>query len=428
MFRIRPGHGTLIIFAGIFFTDASARVMDIKSSASLDMQYTDNATKVAANKAGEMILTARAGARIDADTGPFQLDMDTSLQSIDYRNETYDNQQYFNLNATADWTMLKNRLDWKLQDFFTQQSIDSLNPDRPDNAQDTNVLTFGPNIYYRISGLQSFTLRPEYRKFSYEIQNIDNQQNALDVSWNYQLYRTMNVGLRGGLNETDYDDPLLTDNTFNNIHITLSATRQDYNYSVDLGATRVDRKGGDSVRGITGNISWLFDITANSTLRSYVSSDLTDSNNSLLNASINPDAGDFSNEQSSSEVSRNSIFRLSYQRSDATLKSDVWIGFRKLDYEFALLDREVRSAGFGFNYPLTAVLSAGINARYSGIDLIDTGRKDDQYSIGWDVSYRLSRKLLGVLDIKYNDKDSSVDIADYREMSAYIGLVYGYGK
>ncbi|MCK4704563.1 MAG: outer membrane beta-barrel protein [Gammaproteobacteria bacterium] len=399
--------------------------MDIKPSTSLAMEHTNNARKVTYNRENDLIMIGSVGASLNEDTGPFKLDANTSLTFMNYTQDTFDNQQYFNLNAVASWEMLKDRLDWILQDFYTQQSINSLNPDTPDNTSDTNILTFGPNIYYRISGRQSVTFKPEYRQFDYESQVIDNKQNSLDVSWNYQLFRTMNVGVRGGNSKVDYKDPLIPDNVFRNIHLTLSATRPDYNYSADIGSTHIEKESGDSIRGITGNMRWSLNITGYSNLHTYIASDLTDANNSLLNASINPNDGDFSTEQLSSEILRNHIFRLTYQRSDAKLSSNFWLELRNQDYEFALIDREVQAAGFEFKYPLTAILSTGINTRYSNIELTDVDRLDTEYSIGGYFNYRFSRNLHGVVDLKYFDIDSSVDTADFSETSFFIGLVYG---
>lgn len=428
VFHIRPNHCALIVFVGIFFTSITARAMDIKPSTSLAMQHTDNVRKVANNEESDLIMIGSVGASLNADTGPFKLDANTLLKYIEYTQGTFENQRYFNLNATANWAMLKDRFDWKLQDFLAQQPINPLLPDSPDNIQGTNVLTFGPNIYFRMSGRQSVTLTPEYRKFSYEIQNLGNRQNSLNVSWNYQLFRTVNVGVRGGDNKVDYDNPLITDNVFRNIHLTLSTTRPDYDYRVDLGSTHVERNSGEGVRGMTGNMNWKFNITGSSTLRAYIATDITDSNSSLLNASINPDSGDFSNVQISSEIMHNRIFRLSYHRNDATLKSNVWTQLRTQDYDFTLLDQEVLAAGFEFNYPLTALLSTGINTRYNRIELTDIDRIDTEYSIGANINYRYSRNLHGVIDLKYNDTNSDINTSDFSETSVFINLIYGYSS
>lgn len=427
MYRIRTNHCALIVLAGILFISITASAMDIKPNASLAMQYTDNARKVGDKEKKDLIMLANIGASIDAANGPFQLNANTSLKYTDYTQDSFDNQQYFNLNATAGWEMLKDQLDWQLKDLYTQQSVNSLNPDTPDNTQNTNVLTFGPNFHYKISGRQSIEINPQYRKFTYEIQNTDNQQNSLDARWNYQLFRTLNVGLRGGTNKVDYKDQAYPDNTFTNIHFTLSAIRSDYNYSADIGSTRADRDGSSSTQGITGNIKWSYDITGRSNMLFYLASELTDASTSMLHALTNPDYASFSDEQISSEILRNNILKFTLQKNDATLTSKIWFELRQQDYEFALLDQETQTIGFDMRYSVTAVLSTGINVDYNRTELTDTPRKDNKYNIGGNINYRLSNKLLAIANLKFHDTNSSIDTRDFNELTIFFSLAYGYG-
>jgi len=428
MYRIRSNHCALLVSVAILSISTTVDAVEIKPNASFGMRYTDNARKVSINEEDDFIAISRVGASVDAGSGPFKLDANTSLSYNNYIQDSFGIQRYFNLDATAGWEMLKDRIKWQVKDIFSQQLINSLNPDAPDNIQDTNVFTFGPVIDYRISGRHSMTFKPEYRRFTYGSQNNDNQQDSLDISWNYKLFRTMSVGMRGGVNKTDYDDVSQTDNTFRNIHLTLSAKRADYNYDAKVGTTNVDSGVGKGVRGITGNVNWSFDITGFSSLRAHVSSDITDANNNLLNAAINPDDGGLLGEDISAEVLRKNNFRVTYKRSSAALIADIWIELNKQDYLFALLDREVKAAGFNFVRPVTAVLSIGINASYNNIESTDIARTDEIVSIGSSVNYRWTRKLSGMVDIKYINKDSSEKTVnlDYTEKSVFATVVYSY--
>ncbi|MDA3869165.1 MAG: outer membrane beta-barrel protein [Gammaproteobacteria bacterium] len=423
---IRPNYYFLFALSGIIFASNTLYAAEIKPAASVTAQYTDNARKTPTNEMQDLIISTRIGTGIDAGNGPFQLEAETSLQHEKYIKDSYNDQQYFKLNASAGWEMLRDRIDWQMHNSFSQQSVNSLNPDTPDNIQDSNVFTFGTNIDYRISGRQSLTLNPEYRKFSYEIQNTDNQQTALDAGWNYQLFRTMNVGVRGGTNRVDYDDPLVTDYTLNSVHLTLSSTRSGYSYGADIGTTRVEREDDNNVQGITGNIRWSFDITGSSNLRTYIGSEITDTNSSLLDSSINPDESNFSYTQISSDALRNSTMRINYLKDDARLKSDAWIKLSRYDYEFALLDRDVQAVGIKLTYPLSAIISTGISTSYSQTELTDTPREDNEFSFGGNINYRLSRRLLATANLNYHSKDSTIETASFNELTLFARLSYGY--
>ena len=430
MYPIRLNNCALVIFTGIFLCSFTANAMDIRlePTVGVSTEYTDNSKLTENGELRELITTTYVGVNLDAGSGPFQLNANSTLKYLDYMQSTFTNRRYLNLNATAKWDMWKNRLDWKLQDFVTQQSMDSLSPDTPDNTQHVNVLTFGPNIYFPISGRQKVTLRPEYRKFNYHNDHTyNNQQNSLTADWNYQIYRTINIGFTGGTNEVDYSDPTISDNESSNIHFTISGQRLRFNYSGKLGSTYIENETGSEIHGITGDMIWVYNISDHSNLRTYIATDLTDTSNNLLNASINPENGDISNDQITTEILRNSIIRLAYQNNDPRLNTSIWLELRRQNYTVAMLDRDVQAAGIAFNYPITAMLSTGINTRYSRTELADTDRKDNLFNISGNINYRFSRRLLGSAELKYNKKYSTLDTAEFNEFRVLFSLAYKYG-
>ncbi len=403
--------------------------LDIEPGVGVGLEYTDNAALTADDEDSDWIEVGYVGVKIEESSGPLQARATASLNYQNYTQNTFSDKYYFNLRAIAGWDMIKDRVDWQLQNYFTQRPVDSTEPDTPDNTQNTNVFTFGPTILFPLSGSQTLTLRPTYRNFYYEDLDADNQQYGLLVNWFYQMYRLTGVGLDGGVTRADYDDQRRFPNyTISNIHFVVSGKRARSEYSIRLGATNANRDRVDDQTGVTGNLTWLVTLAGQSQVRTYIASELTDSNNGLLNASVNPDNGDFSNEQISGDVLRNSIIRLEYQRQDATLNSRLWGELRDLDYQETLNDREVQAVGAELNYPVTALLSTGVYGRYNRTKLTDVSRTDKRYVVGGSISYQLSRKLHSVFDLQYRNRDSTQDDREYSEMSVFASLVYGYGR
>jgi len=310
-----------------------------------------------------------------------------------------------------------------------QRPIDSLDPDTPDNTQDTNVFTFGPEIRFPLSGRQTITLSPSYRNFYYEEEDTDNQQFSMNAGWFYQMYRLTRVGLDGGVTRVDYDDEQRNPNyTISNIHLVVAGRRARSEFDFNLGATNINRDEFESQNGFTGSLSWLLTLTGHSRLRSHIASELTDTNNGLLNASVSPEDGDFSNEQISGDVLRNNTVRLEYLRQDATLNSRLWGELRDLDYKESPDDREVQEVGVALDYSVTALLSSGLSLRYNRTKESDEDRTDHRYEVSGNIGYRLSPKLTSKLDLRYRKRDSTEDIDEYSEMSAFVSLVYGFGQ
>lgn len=424
MYRIWPVSCASAIFAVTFLCGFSVFAVEIKPSASVDLQYTNNGALTPSNEEDDLIVSTTVGAMIDAASGPYQFTADTSFNNKSYTQNTFSDQQYFSLGAVAGWEMVRDRVSWTLQDYFSQQAVISINPDTPDNTQDTNVFTFGANIFQPISGLQSITFKPEYRKFTYDELNTNNQQNSLNVSWNYQMFRVISVGVSGKYNKVDYDNETVVSNTFRTISLTTAGQLARSNFSLAMGNTHVERENGSSERGFSGSLVWLLNVTGYSSFRTFLASDITDSNSQLLSSSSDPSNGDFSNVQISNELFRNSALRITYERKNTLLNSSLWTEFRKQDYETAQIDREVQEFGMALGYPLTSAISANVSTRYTNTELTDLGRKDTQYTIGGGLAYSISRTLSGSFNLNYQDKDSSTDAADFSEASVLVSLAY----
>lgn len=412
---------------GLLLCNFKLLALEFEPGIGVGLEYTDNAKLSADNQLDDLIAVGYIGAILREDDGPVQADITASLNHHRYTKDTFKDLRYFNLAATAGWEMIKNRFDWLLRNIYSQRPINSADPNTPDNIQDSNAFTFGANIGYPISARQKFTLLPEYRNFYYEIQNTDNQQFSLAASWNYDIDDLSSAGWNATVRTVVYDEPVINDVRFGNISFTFSNIRARSNISTRLGSTYVQRENGQSTVEFTGNLNWLVNLTNRSRVRSFISSDLTDSSNGALNAALDPETGDPNNVQITTDVIRNQVISLGYLRQDGTLNSSLTGQLRNLNYSESPNDRRIWSVNAEFGYPVTALLSSGFYGRYSNTDFLDRGRIDNNLTIGGGIRYRLSRKLTSRFDIKYRNKDSALDSANFTEWSVYASLTYGFG-
>ena len=392
------------------------------------LEYTDNAALTADNQLDDLIAIGYIGAKLADTDGPLVADITASLNHHRYTKDTFEDQRYFNLGATADWGMIPNRFNWLLNNFYSQRPINSTQPNTPDNIQDSNFFTFGANIVAPISARQVFSLRPEYRNFYYELQETDNQQFSVAAGWSYQINALSSMGLNGSVRTIDYDQPLIDDVTFSSLFLAVAVRRYRSNFSTNLGSTHVERDNGQSTEEFAGNLDWRFDLTQRSRFRTFVSTDLTDSSSGALNATVDPGTGDPNDLQITTDVIRSKVLTLAYAREDGVLESSLTGQLRELNYSESPNDRRIRSLNAVFNYPVSGLLASGFYARYRHTELIDLLRTDNDYTVGANLRYQLSRKLRGSFDIKYRNRDSTVEVQSFNELSAYVSLTYGFGQ
>ena len=404
--------------------------LELEPSVGVGVQYTDNAQLTLDEEVSDLIATTYAAAKLNEDEGRLKYDVETSIKKDNYTQDTYEDKRYFNLAASADWEMMRERFHWTLSNNFRQRTINSLDSNTPDNLQDANTFNFGARIIFPISGRQKLTLIPLFSQYYYEQSSTDNRQYSIKANWDYQMFRLTHVGINLGARKVNYFDQDITGTTFSNLSIDLKKQQASSKFSINLGATNVQREFDEGSTGFVGSVDWLLDLSSRSKLNTVVSTSITDT------SSVSRDAtGDLDDVELTVDVVRSSKMRLAYVRADESLHSSLWIDYRKLKYEVSPNDREIRTFGARLSYPVTQLLSGGVSVGYNHTTQLDTLREDKTFTFGTNIKYLLTAKLHTTVDIRYRTKESaepSVDfdvlrLRNYDEFSIFASLIYGFG-
>ena len=79
-------------------------------------------------------------------------------------------------------------------------------------------------------------------------------------------------------------------------------------------------------------------------------------------------------------------------------------------------------------HPVTQLLTSNAYVNYNRTKQLDTTRLDENFTVGGNLNYNFSRKLHGLIDLKYRTKDSTFYLQNYEEVSVFASLVYGFGN
>ncbi|GMR01129.1 MAG: hypothetical protein BMS9Abin19_0484 [Gammaproteobacteria bacterium] len=421
------------VAAGLCFFSQAVFAVLFEPGAGVGLDYTDNSTLVNENKLNDLVTVGYVGARLSENEGALMYDTAAAYNNTSYTQNTFPDRGYLNLQANADWEMVKEQFNWLLSDSFTQRRVVTLNSNTPDNLQDSNIFTFGANIRSRISARQNFSLTPIFKHYYYEVQRTNNKQYSLVANWNYQMFRLTSVGFNLSARKVDYTEKNLSgqpiiDNTFKNMAIIINGQRLRSVFAINLGATNVKRGNGQDNTGFTGYLNWLADISSRSKFETLVSTDITDTSRLAFSLAGDPIDGSGNDVQITANVVRNSLIRLAYLREDATWRTSIAARYRKLKYSDDPLDRIIRDFDLRVRHPVTQLLSSGAYANYNRSRELDTNRLDESFTVGGDLKYLFSRKLHGLLYVRYRRKKSDFVFENYSEYSAFVSLVYGFGS
>lgn len=424
---------TLVAVGLCFFSQAVFALL-FEPGVGAGLEHTNNATLVSENEVNGLTTIGYVGAHILEDEGALTYDAAAVFNNRRYTPDTSPEKRYFGLGATADWEMVRDRFNWFLRDYFNQRTINSLNSNTPENLQNSNAFTFGANIRFPISRRQSFSLVPTFHQYYYESSPTNNKQYALVANWNYQMFRLTNVGFNFSARKINYtEDNLLglsiEDTTFTNMAIIFNGQRLRSIFTVNLGATNVKRENGQEATGFSGYFDWLADLSSRSKFQTLASTALTDtSSRAALTITDEPADSSSKGIQITSDVIRSSMIYLAYMRQDATLGTRISTRYEKVKYSDNPLDRIVRDFRLRFSYPVTQLLSSDAYAYYYRTKQLETERLDKTFIVGGNLRYDFSRKLGGLLDLRYRKKESTFSPENYDEYSVFVSLVYGFGS
>jgi len=426
----KTGWLRLAVMASLLTGHSVVSALEIEPGVGAGLLYTDNAALAPDNEKDDLIVVGYAGVNITEDDGPLSINASADVIHLNYTDNTFGDKTYPSLRASAVWEQIRDRLDWTVQNYFTQRRTNAVAGVTPSNIQDTNVFTFGPNITFPVTGRQSVSINPEFRDFTYEDVGTDNRQYSLSTSWAYRMYRTMGVSMNGSVVKVDYDgDGETPDYTSTDVNVGISGTGARSTYSANFGRTRADRDNSSNREGFTGNLTLQYQLTGHSSALAYMASKITDAGNVLLNSETDPDNGDFSNVQIADDVLRDSIVRLTYRRDGLTLNTSVWGELRDLDYEVAQSDRDWKQVGLQLDYRVTPLITTSLSGEYNRIKQTDISTRDDRYLVTGTMGYSFTRKLSTYFDLRYQEQDSdSGSLNEYEEFSTFVRLVYGTAR
>lgn len=186
---------------------APAVAQEFQFAVSVGATHSDNVGRVAENEVSDTTATAglvlgieREGSRLDADVA-------ADLQWRNYLDDTYGDEVVGGLAATLVFALVPDRFTWTIQDNYGQTLVDRRFAETPDNRQDTNFFTTGPDLYVPLGERTRLQLSARWSDVAYEdTQQADSERYSGTVGFLRALGPRSNVGLNGTFERVEYDD------------------------------------------------------------------------------------------------------------------------------------------------------------------------------------------------------------------------------
>jgi hypothetical protein len=213
---------------------------------------TDN-VNLSSNKVSQTIATADADFAVNKESRLFDVRAVGAFTDLNYLEGAFGNEFIGRFDGQAQYALIPERLTWVLRDDFGQATLDAFTPVTPNNRQDINYVSTGPNLYLRLGGTGFLNASARFADAYYQTSPFDSTRGAVTLGGGLQLSARSTVSLNGGAERVLFQNTAIN-NDFDRYSVfgRYEAHGARTDIAVDFGGTRVEQKGdGTGVTTVT---------------------------------------------------------------------------------------------------------------------------------------------------------------------------------
>jgi hypothetical protein len=409
---------------------ATASAGDLDYRAGLGLGYSDNAGREQdASKESETIANVSLRFAYDEDSPRLRADVTGDVSYLDYLGNTFDAEVIGLVNGDAAITLIDERLTWNVSDQWGQVPVDPFTPATPDNRENINYFTTGPELVLGLGSLFRLGLSANYSLVDYEEQPLDSSITGGGMALIRVLSDRSSLSLNAGEREIQYDDETLgADYKQTEGFLQYRALGARTNMLVSAGWSEIDRDA-------------LVDNQSGALLRLNVSRRISPSTTVALTGAreFTTTAGNFAAElgtglgqaptQQNADPFNLDRVTLTWDYARHVNALSLSAGWSKHTYERQdALDSRAISFGARYHRDLSPILSMNISGTYFKSEFQAAVLNSNTTNLGVDLQWRMSRSLTLTATYGMEERDADIEPDSYNENRFLLRLEYGRGE
>jgi hypothetical protein len=425
----KPNLWALIIFV-IFFATGTA--VENAQSAELGAEFSaaigtsDNIARTSDSEKSEGI--AVLGAKISFSDSSSRYDAMVLVDAnyLDYLDDTFDSELQGGMVASLNTVLVENTLTWIFGNNFGQQPINPFEVVRPDNRENINYFTTGPDLRIPFGTRNYLGAELRYSDIYYEERPFDNNKTAATVSLNREMREGLTVALRASVKNVEYENEELSpdyDLVEYYVRVDNSSTRNEL--AVDLGSTEVEREGVKS-DGLLARLEWTRQISSRSRLRMNGGVRYSDQGDIFRYLQDNVgEIGDTTDTDERGSPFRNTFAGMTYSFDLDRTTLGLTAIWNDEDYEDeALPDRQVIRYSVAFSRSFSRTMDFSARVSRSVLKYYSDNRQDEDDRAFLSLGYKLSPFFRIAVEYQFARRDSREEFGGFSENRAFLRVAY----
>jgi hypothetical protein len=392
------------------------------------VSHTDNATLADTNVSEDTLASVGGTIDYDHETRRMKAALTGRGAYVHYLDDTFDDDLQSYASGSLVFGVVPETFLWSVEDTFGQIAIDQFQPVTPENRQNVNTFSTGPDLILRVGDQSDVKLSGRFGTSRYEdTDRINSETVEGSLSFERHLSERSLWALVASTHRVKYDAPGDPEYDQPSVYATLQATGSRQSFTIDVGVNRVDagdRTDTNPLVRVAWNRriapSWTMDVHARSeyqnTSQQFVSQNLI-RNNVTAEVGIS--------EVPAAAYEGGVVFAFERSRTQVEIEG----GYNRLDYVVNNgLNEKTWYAGTGISRRHTPQLEGFVNYRIEKRSYDDNPLRDDtrqRAELGLD--WRVGRNLFLTGGYQYNDADSDSATNRYTVNLFFVTLSYRQG-
>jgi hypothetical protein len=395
-------------------------------SLDLGVQHSDNITRTETDEESETLGIAGVTLNIDSERPRLDTDIAANLQYREYLDDTFESEVVGGLDGEVVYSFVPQRFLWTVQDNYGQIANQRQLVETPDNRQNVNYFSTGPDLIFRLGSRMDLQLTARYEDAYFENQPTDSTTLLGSLALIRPLSDTTSMSLNGSTSSTEFEeDELFADYDIDEAFVRVEAEGARTTLSADVGYTVVDQAGEE-----TDGLLLRLDVSRRVATRSRLG----------LQAGVESTGGaeSFRRDQQLTGVEPGNedliaagdtyrseylylLFNTDWERGAFAA---VLSGRQEAHETATILDRDVYGARVDFSRQLTRRIDADLRAGYSDEEFVNQDFQFDEWFIGAGFTWQLTEQVYLRLRLDHVTGSSDDGSRDYEENRGYIGIAW----
>ena len=338
------------------------------------------------------------------------------LSYYHYTSGRFDDENYSNFHARADFSIVPNVFLWVVEDRFGKLISDPFGTDTLDNRENVNTFSTGPNLSANLSQTMSVKLSARYTRNRFEISDAGNIRSSGLFAIVRALSRNRSLSLNVTTERVEFDDVSLSDYDRNAAFASFDSQISRGKLKVLLGANEVDY-GIETFSGPLIELLWNRSLSSKTSVALAFDRRISDASDEFGRTGsvgrsadetqpITPLADTFEIETLTAGIARS--------RENDTLNLSVFYS-KDLYSRDSGLDSERRGINFGGSKFFSSGWDIGFGGLIETREFKSAARIDDLIELSATLGRRLTRTLRLTFEYRRSERETDVLRGDYVE-------------